>query len=530
MRLLVVLLIGACTPAEVRFPGSGDGVLSPVFPLDAARVPMSVALEPTQACGQSSSLPRYQRRASAQPSNSLRYLWSSGVIVGDLDGDGLHDLVAPSEPFAQLYRGTADGGAVSSPILRSFDLDFGAGGSLADVDGDGDLDMLVVRFQRSNALLRNDGDGQFTDITAESGLDAGGPSTSSAWADMDRDGDLDLFVARYGDLLEGGGPAPSLLYENVGRGIFVDRSSRLPDSVQQAWTRMAGWHDFDLDGYPELVVVNDLGDPSVLLWNIGGAFVEDDGRSGLGAAVRGAGLGVGDVNGDGIPDMLVSEWGRMSLLESAADDMWVEHAAARGLLADPTRDQAVPWGAELVDLNNDGLLDAMVAFGNMQLEGDGWNNPLHQPDAVYLQQEDGSFSDAAEALGMADRGIGRGFVAADVNRDGVLDVVKRDLAGSGVLYLSECTPNAWLRVKVDQRNLANRFGVGTTVRLWADGRMQQRTVVAGGTGFGSGGPPELHFGLGAAERVDRLEVIWPDGTVSDAGGFEPRREVRLTRD
>ena len=219
----------------------------------------------------------------------------------------------------------------------------------------------------------------------------------------------------------------------------------------------------------------------------------------------------------------------MSLLESTDADMWVEHAAARRLVPDAARGQAVPWGAELADVNNDGLLDAVVSFGNLQVEGADWANPLAQPDGIYLQQPDGTFMDAASEWGMDDAGIGRGFVVADINRDGSLDLVKRDLNGPGVLYLSECSAAHWLRVELEQPGTANRHAVGATVRIWADGHMMQRTVTAGSTGIGSGGPPELHFGLGDRERVERVEVIWPDGTRSEQGGFDASRAVTLIK-
>lgn len=537
----LVLAVGGCTPVSVQLDGPadlGDGS-EPILPLDAALVPAARSLGPTQVCTAGNNTPRYERRSVVQPQASLRYLLASGMMVGDLDGDGLHDLVSPNEPYAQLYRGRDDGGAQAAPELQEFDLAFGAGGSLADYDGDGDLDVFLARFDRPDRLLRNEGGGwstgiAFTDVTDEAGVGARGPSTSSAWGDMDRDGDLDLFVARYGDLLEGGSPAASLLYENLGDGTFLDRSEHLPAEVQGGWTRMAGWHDLDFDGYPELLVVNDLGDPSVLLWNVNGRLLPDDGRSGFGTAVRGAGLGVGDLNGDGIHDLLVTEWGRMALLESAADDQWFDHAPVRGLVADGTRGQVVPWGAELADVDNDGLLDAVVAFGNVEIDTEGssgpdWANPLEQPDAVYVQQPDGQFLDLGPELGLDDRGVNRGFVLADVNRDGVLDIVKQNQSGSGALYLSRCTDASWLMVDLLQEDSLNRFAVGATVRVWADGKLHQRSVSAGSTGFGSGGPPELHFGLGEADRVERVEVLWPDGTRSVTDGFDARRRVQISR-
>ena len=94
---------------------------------------------------------------------------------------------------------------------------------------------------------------------------------------------------------------------------------------------------------------------------------------------------------------------------------------------------------------------------------------------------------------------------------------------------SRCTPAGWLSVDLRDPRSANPFAVGATVRVWTQGVMHQRTVSAGSTGFGSGGPPVLHFGLGDTEWVDRVDIIWPDGSISTAPGFEPRREVLFRR-
>ncbi len=523
----------ACEPAQVRFGDDGSSALVPSItaPLDPVEVAARVEAGGVQVCEapeERAALGPFERRASAAPPSSMRYLWSSGILVGDLDDDGFHDIVAPAEPYAQLFHGRA-AGVTPSSLLRPFDLSFGAGGTLADYDGDGDLDVLLTRFERPDRLLRNEGDGRFTDATESAGLGDAGPSTCSAWGDVDGDGDLDLFIGRYGDLLADGGPAPSKLYENIG-GAFIDRSEQLPAEVQTRWTRMAGWHDLDLDGRPELLVVNDLGEPSALLWNRGGQLVPDDGTSGFGQAVRGAGLGVAEMDGDGVPDLLVTEWGRMSLLLSGGNEGWVDHASVRGLRSDVGRQQEVPWGAELADLDNDGDLDALVAFGHLEVDGHDWYNPEEQPDAVFLQGDDGSFVDVGEAWGMADRGVGRGFVVVDLDRDGFLDVVKRDLVGPSVMYLSRCDESAWLRMELRQPGRHNGFAVGATVTVWADGVRQQRTVLAGGTGFGSGGPPEVHFGLGDIDAVDRIEVRWPDGERSVVRDVMARQSLRITRD
>jgi len=548
MTLFALLVggVGGCEPAAVGFHGEGPvelpGVTTP--PVDPVRISVDVASDGVQVCADPEArvaLGPFAERSSKQPDPSMRYLWSAGVLVGDLDADGVHDVVSPAEPYAQLYRGQEDGGQRAVPNLRSFDLSFGAGGSMADYDGDGDLDVLLVRFGEPDRLLRNEGDGRFTDVTAAAGLGDAGPSTCSSWGDVDADGDLDLFIGRYGTLLDDGqdvgfdevapevGAAPSLLYENLGDGTFLDRSEHLPEVAHDRWTRMGGFHDLDLDGFPELVLVNDLGDPSQILWNHAGHFEADDATAGLGSAVRGAGLGVGELDGDGIPDLLVTEWGNLSLLLSGRASGWVDHAASRRLQIDGARQQMVPWGAELVDIDNDADLDALVAFGFLQVDGFDWTNPEHQPDALYLQTDDGTFVDAAEAWGVADRGVGRGFVAADLNRDGFLDVLKRDLDGPSRLYLSRCDDNGWLNISLRQPDRPNTMAVGAMVRVWSGDSFQQRVVRAGGTGFGSGGPPEVHLGLGDLDRVDRVEIFWPDGGHSVVDDVDTRQRLTITR-
>jgi hypothetical protein len=397
----------------------------------------------------------------------------------------------------------------------------GTGGSLADIEGDGDLDLLILRYERPARLLRNDGPGedgrpQLVDATAESGIDADGASTSSAWGDIDADGDLDLFVGAYGDLASEV-PSRSRLFVNQGDGTFVDRSEELAAVLGDGFTRVGGFHDVDGDGLPELYVVNDVGSvaPNVLLRNVGGRFVRDDNASGLDLQMSGGGMGVGDVNGDDVPDFLIPQWDEISLMESNGSGEWFDWAAARGLRPDAERGQKVGWGAELADMDNDGDLDGLVAYGALEVDIPYWENPDEQPDALFLQQEDGTFADVAPEWGIDDLGKNRGFVVADFNDDGWLDVVTRDVDGPSTLYVSRCGAEHWLKVTLRDEAIANRDVVGARVKVIAEsGRSWTRWVSAGGTGYGSGGPPELHFGLGPEVRVDRVEVRWPDGQES----------------
>ncbi|MEQ1568363.1 MAG: CRTAC1 family protein [Myxococcota bacterium] len=472
----------------------------------------------------------FEVRTDAGPTASVASLWSSGIMAGDLDQDGLLDLVTPFEPFSSLYRGR-EGARMErfDDRLGGFDLEMGTGGSLADADGDGDLDLLILRYEFPAVLLRNRGDGTFDDVTGESGLDADGPSTSSSWGDLDADGDLDLFVGAYGDL-EGEHPARARLFENRGDGTFLDRSDDLAAVLGDGFTRVGGFHDLDGDGLPELYVVNDVGSvqPNVLLRNVDGALVRDDNASGLDLQMSGGGLGVGDVNGDDVPDFLIPQWAEMSLMLSNGAGQWFDSAATRDLRPNESRGQRVGWGAELADLDNDGDLDGMVAYGAFDVDIPYWENPEHQPDALFLQGSDGTFTDVAPAWGVDDLGKNRGFVVADFNDDGWLDLVTRNVDGPSRLYVSRCGAEHWVKVALHDPAIANASAVGARVRVIGEsGRHWTRWLTAGGTGYGTGGPPELHFGLGAERSIERVEVRWPDGSESWVG-FGQGVDRRLT--
>ena len=482
----------------------------------------------------------YEERQAPNPVNRDTWHGSGGVIVADFDDDGHLDIVAPAEPYAKLFTGTAAQLYDEDRVLLDHDLTYGIGGSVADYDGDGDLDLFLLRLFEPNSLLRNRGDGTFEDVT-ETALPPQrrfrgehAPSMASSWADVDGDGDLDLFVGNYGrpdvDLTSTEPAWPSALYLNSGDGRFEDASHQLPASIQDGYTYVAGFHDVDGDMWPDLYVVNDLGwlTPSKLLRNEGGTLVEDHGASGLDLVSSAAGLGVGDLNGDGRPDFLMPEWNTIKLMESGPQGFYLDHGPARGIAPDPTRDQQTGWGAELADLDNDGLLDATVAYGHIGVSDPRRRNARRQPDALYLQTEAGDFVDVGAEWAVADAGHNRGFVLADLNDDGWLDIAKRDVDGPSKLYLSHCGEASWLRVDLRMPGMNTR-AIGARVILEAEGQRWERTLVAGGTGYGSGGPPEVHFGLGDVETIDRLTVLWPDRRANVFEGVIPRQGIRIRR-
>ena len=480
---------------------------------------------------------RFDRAVSAAEEAPARF-WGAGVAVGDLDGDGALDILLPGYVTTFYYRGDPAGGrTLDTTAFAGVDIDLASGASVADYDGDGDLDVFVTRFLARDLLLRND-DGVFTDVSDAAGIvDLARRSVSSSWADYDQDGDLDLVVGCYGWLDEGSDtehedflPAePSSLYVNNGDGTFADRSSDLPQNVHDGYTFVAGWHDLNNDMLPDLYVVNDFGVafPNVLLWNRGGGLLEaDNNAAGLDLVMTGMGLGVGDFTGDGVPDLVAPEWNGIYLMESTKLGFWVQSGYAKGVYNDLERAQKVGWGADFADMDNDGDMDIPVDFG--VLDSPEYDPPIDEPDAIFIQDDSGNFSDKGVEWGIADTGDGRGFALVDLNNDGWLDIVKRQVSSSSVFYESRCGDAGWLRIKLHQPGM-NRMAVGARIRVFDSGTRWVRTILAGGHNHASGGPPEVHFGLSDTDVVDRVEITWPDGQVSNLFDVETRQILDITR-
>jgi hypothetical protein len=553
-RLLTLcVLVAACTredlppgpdtPAETDTPGPTDPPLdSDTDPEPAG--PVQITAHPAPGCADPAlrdaapyrlHSPAGDWSTQAYDPASASLFVGGGLAVADLTGDGLLDLLLTAyDAQVALYAGRADLGFDLRDDLLPPLPERSSGATAVDFDGDGDLDLMLTVFRGHDVLLRND-DGAFVDVAAELGVRgaATGRTMSSSWADIDRDGDLDAFVAGYGRLStpEGGLPPgdPSHVYFQQADGSFVDAVEQLsdPHPLRGAHSFVGGFTDVNDDGRPDLFLVNDFGwtFPTLLLHNRDGALVWE-GESGVELRWENMGLGIGDLNGDLVPDFLVGAWDHLGLLVSR-DGTWFESSELLGVRSDHDRGQRVAWGTELADVDNDGDLDAAVAYGFLDVRSNNVN-PHLQPDALFVQGADGRFADRAAAWGVADEGLGRGFVFADLNRDGWLDLIKRDLIGPTRVYLAQCGDGAWLGVHLRQPG-ANRFAIGARVIARAGERQWVRELRAGGTSYGSGGPPELHFGFGDLAALDELEIRWPDGEVDRLSDVPLDRYLTLTR-
>lgn len=469
-------------------------------------------------------------------------LAGGGMIVDDFDGDGLYDLFIPSEEWLQLFWGaSSEPTFVTPPVseIAGVDLSMAVGGSAADVDADGDLDLVVTRWEQPVVLLRNQGGRVFVDGTADAGLTTAPRKYQSAsWGDIDGDGDLDLFLGTYGekakiedDLCGDHVPDGSELWVNDGDGTFTNATDRLPDEVHDGYVFASGFYDLDDDQLPELVVSNDDGgcQPSLLLRNTGGGF-EVDGSAGISRGEsHDMGMGVADLNGDELPDFALTSWQSVTVLRSVASaGVWSDAAQALGVEVDHigAAHQDYGWGAEFADVDNDADVDLAMTFGFWSYYT-GTMDARFQRDGLWLQQG-GQFSDQAPLWGVGDQGVGRGLVFVDLNHDGWLDLVKRQLDLPTPMYVSHCGDEGWLRISLrDEGN--NPRAIGAKVRVKAGGLTQVRWMQSGSSGMYTGGPSEVHFGLGAVDVVDAIEVVWPDGEVTVTEAVDSRQVLTLTR-
>lgn len=461
------------------------------------------------------------------PARTTRFT-GGGISAADLDGDGRVDLIRPDLDRVRVWTQTTPlvftdaSDALPDMEPRNNVV------TPVDVDGDGDLDLFVGRQGAANRLWVNDGQGGFTDGTAAAGLDQtpDAHTTSAAFADFDLDGDLDLLVSNYGEFRDVGHGTgePKVLWRNRGDGTFEDRSALLPQSVHDGFTFVVGWWDPDRDRWPDLYVVNDFGQytPNLLVRNSGGAFALDP-SVGLDVAMQGMGLGVGDLNEDGVDDLTVAGWGLHRVLVSSGG-AWFDARGTMGFKGDLTRRQIVAWSSELADLDNDGDLDVAQGFGFVA----GEDAPPRQPDELY--RHDGAvFTRVGQAWGFANEGDTRGVLAVDLNGDGWLDLLRADMTGPATAQLAACGEEAWLEVSVRDARALNRLGVGVELRATAGAHTWSRTIVAGGRSLLSAGPPVAHFGLGMVDQLDALTVLWPDGEVTVFEDVSTRRAVVVSR-
>ena len=475
----------------------------------------------------------------------------SGGAIFDYDNDGLPDLLlVDGGSFVdesvrrtashRLYRNLGDlefsDVTVNSGIAGS---GFGMGACAADYDNDGWTDLYITNVYE-NTLYRNMGDGGFADRTEAAGVAAGSWSTSCAFGDVDNDGDVDLYVTNYVDFaLDNNkycGDArgirfychpniynglPDVLYRNNGDGTFSDVSRASGVSTNEGKGLGVVFADYDDDGWIDIYVANDSV-PNFLYRNLGNGVFEEAGMwAGVavgsdGLPLAGMGTDVADADGDGLLDIFVTNLDHQThtLYKNLGDGFFddVTYSSGVGEATLPY----VGFGAAFLDYDNDTDLDLAVANGdvldNIALIRQGAT--YAQPNLLLANDGKGRFREIGSGPGGAfgTARVSRALIAGDLDNDGDLDIVVTNNGQRADLLRNDLGPGFnSLEVRLVGRR-ANRNGVGARLRVVVRGEAQVREVKAGSSYLGQN-DLRVHFGLGSARRVDRMEIAWPGGSM-----------------
>lgn len=498
-----------------------------------------------------------------------------GVAFFDYDNDGWLDIFLangsrfeglPSGPPPSnfLFHNNRDG--TFTDVTRRAGLarsGWAQGCCVGDYDNDG-FDDLFVTYWGQNILYRNNGDGTFTEATEKAGLIQKGPhpkwNTGCCFLDYDRDGHLDLFVADYVNFdprlaplpganklctylgmpvacgPQGMGGGTNILYHNRGDGTFEDVSEAAgvtnprgladPTSVDDHWIPMGSYGmsavaaDFDNDGWPDIYVSCDEARSLLYHNNHDGTFSEVGAAAGCalnedGMTQGGMGIGVGDYDCDGWLDIVKPNFSdeTISLYHNNGNGTFYDAVFQAGL---GSSTNSVGWGAGFCDFDNDGWRDIFISTGHVYPEIAG--RKLHvsflEPKILYRNLGNGYFEDVSTKAGsgITQAHSSRGCAFGDFDNDGDVDVVVINMNEAPSLLRNDCSSrNNWIKVKCIGTK-SNRSAIGARVKV-VTGSHSQIDEVMSGSSYISQNDFRLHFGLGSAAKVDRVEVRWPSGSV-----------------
>ncbi|HXE34190.1 MAG TPA: CRTAC1 family protein [Verrucomicrobiae bacterium] len=474
-----------------------------------------------------------------------------GCAFLDYDNDGWMDIYlvnsgpcdfwTPPTPLRNaLYRNNRDG--TFTDVTEKAGVPgggYGMGVAVGDYNADGFPDLYVTQYGRS-ILYRNNGDGTFTDVTEKAGVAAPGWASSAVWFDYDNDGRLDLFVCRFVDFTKlthhvcnapnipalAGineycyprifNPMPSWLFHNNGDGTFTDVSQKMgiAENPGKSWGVVAT--DINNDGFLDLFVANDTTANFLFANRKGRKFEEIGFTAGVaygpgGKARSGMGVDSADFNQDGWLDLFVTNLDHefYGLYQNKHDESFEDKAGPTGVAR--ATQMMSGWGAKFFDFDNDGLLDLFVANGHPDDVIDKINPGVTYSEPLLLFQNSpaGLKNISQESGPVFTRPLNaRGLALGDFDNDGAVDVLIGVNDGAPVLLRNNAgTKNHWLGLNLIGKK-SNPDAIGARISYQAGDLKQTRFKVGGGS-YLSSHDPRIVLGLAKHEKLDWLEIKWP---------------------
>jgi hypothetical protein len=462
-----------------------------------------------------------------------------GAAFLDYDQDGNMDIFACSGtwikgfskmnqpevmPVSHLYRNLGNG--TFEDVTKKAHLGghwYTMGVTVGDFNNDGYPDLYLSNYGE-NVLLKNNGNGTFSDVTRRANVGGGNEcSVGATWLDYDNDGFLDLYVGNYLTFdpnynyfyAPDGFPGPmaydaepDVLYHNKGDGTFEDVTKAMGIKDEDGRAMGVGSADYDNDGYMDIYVANDH--TLNYLWhNEGGKrFVDKGTMSGTafsqaGEATVSMSVDFNDINGDGLPDMFVSDDSYCSMYVNLGNGIFSDKGVATGISSAAA--QFVGWSSSFVDYNNDGRVDIFKTNGALK-------HLYGEEDQLFENQGNQQFKDVSLNLGsyFQKELVGRGACLGDYDNDGDIDIFIVNLNDKAVfLRNNKGNQNNWLMLNLIGTT-SNRDGLGTRVKVTA-GDLVQSNQKKSTTGYLSQNDPRMHFGLGKHDKVDKIEIRWLSG-------------------
>ena len=481
----------------------------------------------------------------------------TGVAIFDYDNDGWPDIfvvngttiqgfLSDQAPTNHLYHNNHDGTFTDVTARTGLvATGWGQGVCVGDYDNDGWEDLYVTYYGK-NRLYHND-HGVFTEVAEKVGVAGSGKDWGSgcAFVDYNRDGRLDLFVANYVNFnlatapVPGGGSscvwkgvpvmcgprglpgAKNLLYENRGDGTFADVTSKAHiDRTSGKYGMSVSTFDFDDDGWPDIYVASDSA-PSILYHNnhdgsftdvavMAGVAFNEDGRE-----QAGMGTTIADYNSDGRLDIFKTNFSddTPTLYRNDGDGVFSDVTFAAGL---GQHTQYLGWGTMFLDFDNDGWPDLILANGHVYPEVDKFHlgSGYQEPRLLYHNNGNATFTDISPTAGAGINATSsaRGLAVGDLWNDGQLSVVINNVYAKPSLLVNMVhSGNHWIAFKT-MGTRSNRDGIGARITVTI-GKRTLVDEVRSGSSYISQNDLRVHFGLGAATKVDAVQVRWPCGLV-----------------